>query len=132
MRLFNFFRKKKHIDKNLSPIASEEKKAHSRENGFEFLITGEINIPAEDYDQIMTPNTFTCNKVNKDDWTYYQVGEDQFSYSVEEPGIQMTFNREMSFNKAKKIADEIIGNIKATGQEAQLIVLDTTKVYRFD
>jgi hypothetical protein len=44
----------------------------------------------------------------------------------------MTFNKGISFEKAKKIADEVIKNIRATGQEAELIMLDNSKVYRFD
>jgi hypothetical protein len=33
---------------------------------------------------------------------------------------------------AKKIADEIIENMRATGQEAELVILDKTKLRRFD
>ena len=54
----------------------------------------------------------------------YKVGQDEFSYSVEEPGIQMTFNKEINFDKAKKIGDEVISNIIATGQQAELLILD--------
>jgi len=43
----------------------------------------------------------------------------------------MTFNKEMPYDKAKKIAEEVISNIKATGQDAELVELDKSKVYRF-
>jgi hypothetical protein len=89
--------------------------------GFEFL-----------FDNIMTPNSYEWTKTTKNDWHYYQVGLDEYSYSVEESGIQMTFNKEIHFDKAKKIGDEIIANINATGQKAELITLDHKKVYRFD
>ena len=98
---------------------------------FEFLIIGDIDI-FSDFDNIMTPNSFEWIKTIKDNWNYYQVGEDEFSYSIEEPGIQMTFNNEIIFGKAKIIADEIIANITATGQKAELIILDKKNTYRFD
>lgn len=98
---------------------------------FEFLIVGDIDV-FSDFDNIMTPNSFVWTKRTKNNWDYYQVGQDEFSYSVEAPGIQMTFNKEILFEKAKKIGDEIIANIIATGQQAELIILDNKKVYRFD
>jgi phosphopentomutase len=70
-------------------------------------------------------------KVDRDNCYYYQVEGDEFTYSWEMAGIQMTFNKEISFEKAKQIADEVIDNIKASGQKAELIVLDSSNVYRF-
>lgn len=99
---------------------------------FEFLITGDIDVPAETYDSIMTPNSFEWTKVDKNNWTCYQVGQDEFSYSWVTPGIQMTFNDTIAFQKAKKIADEVIENLTKTGQIAELVILDKSKVYRFD
>ncbi|MDF7819304.1 hypothetical protein P1X15_16930 [Runella sp. MFBS21] len=96
---------------------------------FEFLIVGEINV-FSDFDQLMTPNSLEWTKTHKNGWDYYQVGQDEFSYSFEEPGIQMTFNEEISFDKAKKIGDEVILNIHSTGQKAELFILDKRKVYR--
>jgi hypothetical protein len=98
---------------------------------FEFLIVGQIEV-FSDFDNIMTPNTFEWTKTTKNNLNFYQVGADEFSYSFEEPGIQMTFNKEIHFDKAKKIGDEIITNINATGQNAELIILDLIKVYRFE
>lgn len=80
----------------------------------------------------MTPNTFQWSKVSKENWYYYQVGEGQFSYSWELPGIQMFFSYNIPFAKAKLIADEVIGNIIATGQDAKLVVLDSSNAHRFD
>ena len=99
---------------------------------FEFLITGVDEIPNEEYDRIMTPNSFEWKKEIKNDWTFYVVGEDEFSFSWEMPGIQFTFNKEVKYEKAKKIADEIIGNINTIGQKAELIILEKNKVYRFE
>jgi len=109
------------IDNNSSELTGKD---------FEFLIVGDINI-STNYDSIMTPNTFEWVKTIKDGWPYYQVGLDEFSYSVEDPGIQMTFNKEIQYKKAKQIADEIIANILETGQKAELVILDKSKVYRF-
>jgi len=102
-----------------------------RGEDFEFLIVGDIDV-FSDFDNIMTPKSFKWSKTTKNDWHYYQVDQDEFCYSIEEPGIQMTFNKEITFDKAKKIADEIIANIIATGQNAELIILDNRKVYRFN
>ncbi len=97
---------------------------------FEFLIIGVDEIPNEEYDRIMTPNSFEWKKVIKDEWSFYQVGSDEFSFSWEMPGIQFTFNEEVKFDKAKKIADEIIENIQLTGQKAELLILESDKIYK--
>jgi hypothetical protein len=98
---------------------------------FEFLITGDLEITAENHDEIMTPNSFEWTKIEKDNWPYYQVGQDEFSYSWEPSGIQMTFNEDITFQKAKNIADEIIENIHRTGQFAELVILESGKIYKF-
>lgn len=133
MGLFDLFKKKRatYKEDSLHSAKNEDRTGWTGKD-FEFLIKGDINIPADNYDQIMTPNTYVWSKVNWNEWTYYQVGADEFSYSWEEPGIQMTFNNEITFEKAKAIAEEVIGNIKATGQEAALIVLNSSKVYGFE
>ena len=132
MGIFDFFRKNKVPGKAVPPTNDNEAKSHWTGKDFEFLITGVVDIPKDNYDRIMTPNTFQWKKVNRDDWYYYQVGEDEFTYSWEMPGIQMTFNKEISFGKAKQIADEVISNIKSTGQDAELVILNNSKIYRFD
>ncbi len=98
---------------------------------FEFLIIGDFDV-FSDFDNIMTPNSFEWKKETRNDWHYYQIGQDEFCYSIEEPGIQMTFNKEIPFDKAKKIGDEIIANIKATGQKAELKILDNKKAFHID
>ncbi len=55
---------------------------------FEFLITGDITIPNSDFDRIMTPNSFNWEKIKKNNWIYYKVGKDEYSFSFEIPGIQ--------------------------------------------
>ncbi len=97
---------------------------------FEFLIQGDIDVYA-DWDNVMTPKSMKWEKLEKNNWTYYMVGDDEYCYSIEPPGIQMTFNPEVSYSKAKQIADEIIENIKETGQEANLVVLNTSNIYKF-
>ncbi|WP_148639433.1 hypothetical protein [Aquimarina longa] len=126
----------KEIDElNKESMAETDKESIDKKNwtgeNFEFLITGVDEIPNEDYDNIMTPNSFEWKKVTKDDWPFYKVGEDQFSFSWEIPGIQFTFNKEVRYEKAKKIADEIIENLISIGQNAELIILESNKVYKF-
>jgi hypothetical protein len=132
MALFNFFRRKKKTEQEPPINVTAVDKSQWTGKDFEFLITGDINISPDNYDKIMTPTSFEWTKTNKNDWTYYQVGQDEFSYSWEMPGIQMTFNESIPYQKAKKIADEIIENIRATGQIAELVTLDKTKVNRFE
>jgi len=126
----------KEIDKlNNETMAEMNKENIDRMNwtgeNFEFLITGVDEIPNEDYDKIMTPNSFKWEKIIKDDWPFYVVGEDEFSFSWEIPGIQFTFNKEVKYEKAKKIADEIIENLISIRQNAKLIILESNKVYKF-
>jgi hypothetical protein len=131
MSLFNFFKRNKKADKDPPVVDSTVDRTAWTGKDFEFLITGDIEIPKDTYDSIMTPNSIEWIKIDKNNWTYYQVGQDEYNYSWEMPGIQMTFNESISYQKAKKIADEVVENIKATGQKAELVVLDKTKVYRF-
>ncbi len=126
MSIFNFYKKK-----TLKPLVEPDRSEWTGKD-FEFLITGDLAITAQDHDQTMTPNSFLWSKIIKDDWPYYRVEGDEFSYSWEEPGIQMTFNDDIPYSKAKTIADEIMGNIKSTGQEAELVVLYTGNIYKFE
>jgi hypothetical protein len=132
MRLFGFFKKKKTgklRDEDSTPDNVDISNWKGKD--FEFLITGDINIKNEEFDDIMTPNSLEWIKVERDNWIYYKVGNDEFSYSIEEPGIQMFFNKEISFNKAKGIADEIIDHLKTKGQEAELVTINSNNVYKF-
>lgn len=131
MKLFDFFKRKQTAEPISKSTEIEIDKSQWTGKDFEFLITGDIEISSKDYDKIMTPNSFGWAKVIRDDWTYYQVGEDEFTYSWEIPGIQMTFNDFITYQKAKQIADEVIENIKATEQKAKLIIVDSTKIVHF-
>lgn len=140
--MFDFFKRHKKPEsstENIHEVAS----VHDAENipvidyskltgtDFEFLIRGHIEISTENFDKIMAPSSFSCIKTLKDNWLYYQVGEDEFSYSFEPPGIQMTFNDAISYQKAKAIADEVIENIRHTGQNADLQILSKNILYSF-
>ena len=98
----------------------------------EFLIVGDVDLSVEEYDDVMTPNSVPWTKVMKGNWPYYNVGNDEYSYSFEEPGIQICFNKEIAYSKAKLIADEILANINATGHEAELILLSVDKPIAFN
>ncbi len=134
MRLFKFIKNKLRLGAVLKPVDHPPiiiDRTSWTGQDFEFLIIGDINL-FSDFDKIMTPNSIEWRKIIKNGWQYYQVGQDEFSYSFEEPGIQMTFNKEISFSKAKIIGDEVINNINETGQKAELLVLDKKQVYGFD
>ncbi|CDN75359.1 hypothetical protein [Elizabethkingia anophelis] len=142
MSIFNFWRKNKKNELEFSQKKSDENsdnkmletniKTEFNNGEFEFLIRGEIELDSENWEQILTPNSFKTEKILRNDWFYFKVDNDEFSYSFEEPGIQMTFNNEMDFKKAKKIADEVIEKIKSTGQNAELEILNKSKIYKFD
>ncbi len=117
--------------RNTVVIPTEPDRSKWTGKNFEFLITGDLEITAENHDEIMTPNSFEWTKIEKDNWPYYQVDEDGFSYSWEPPGIQMTFNEDITFQKAKNIADEIMENKHKTGQFAELVILESGKIYKF-
>jgi hypothetical protein len=135
MRLFDFFKKivtqKNSVDGDIFPKYKEVDRSNWTGKDFEFLITGNIDIKNEEFDNIMTPTLLEWIKVERDNWIYYKVGSDEFSYSIEPPGIQMVFNKDVSFTKAKIIVDEIIDNLKAKGQKAGLIIIDSREVYKF-
>ena len=152
MKLFRFLRKKLNELDNIPEdnltekitkkptMETESKTEMNSENidrtnwtgeNLESLIIGVDEIPNEEYDKIMTPNSYEWKKVIKDEWPFYVVGEDEFSFSWEIPGIQFTFNKEVKYKKAKKIADEIIENINSIGQKAELLTLESNKIYKF-
>ena len=133
MGLLDFFRKKKpqQDTKSIPPTLAPIDKSQWMGKDFEFLIRGEISVSEDEYDHIMTPNSLVWTKTFKDSWPYYQVGQDEFSYSWEMPGIQMIFNKEMPYEKAKRIAEEVVSNIRSMGQDAELVGLDKRKVNKF-
>ena len=98
-----------------------------RGKDFEFLITpGDIEIKPEDFDALMTPDHTSWEKVSKNDRTWYQVGKDEYSYYREPRGIRMAFNREMRFEKARKIVEEVEVKLKAyTEKEIEVLVVYT-------
>jgi hypothetical protein len=63
----------------------------------EFLIAGDINVEPNEWDRIMTPKSFEWSKTERKDWTYYEVGDNEFGYSIEPPGIHMVFMRVVSY-----------------------------------
>ena len=97
---------------------------------FEFLITpGDIEIKSEDFDNLMTPDSIPWTKVFKNECAYYQVGVDEFSYSRDTPGIQMSFNAEITFEKARQIVEEVADKlIKYTGQEIEVLFVPTDAI----
>jgi hypothetical protein len=97
---------------------------------FEFLITpGDIEIKLDDFDNLMTPDSIPWSKVFKNERTYYQVGKDEFSYSREMPGIQMTFKAKITFEKARQIVEEVADKlIKYTGQEIEVLFVPTDAI----
>ena len=99
---------------------------------FEFLIAGDIELTSDQFDNLMMPAFYDIKKVEKNGWVYFQVDSDEYTYSCEPPGIQMTFNKEATFQKAKQIADKIVQNLNRAGFTAELLVIDNSKITRFE
>ena len=98
---------------------------------FEFLLEGDFSFKDSEFDLIMTPDSLKWEKIYRNDWAYYKVGNDQFSYSLEPPGYQMTFNEEISFDKALIIAKEIINKIKQKKKKVKLVVFKSGDIYSY-
>lgn len=98
-----------------------------RGKDFEFLITpADIEIKPEDFDALMTPDYTSWEKVVKNDRTWYQVGKDEFSYYREPRGIRMAFNRDIRFEKARKIVEEVeVKLIAYTGKEIEILMVSS-------
>jgi len=99
---------------------------------FEFLITGDIELSPDQFNSLMIPASFHTKRVERNGWIYFQIDTDEFSYSWEPPGIQMTFNKEATFQKAKQIADEVVKNLNTAGFAAELLVISNAHIIRFD
>ncbi|GAB2653905.1 hypothetical protein GCM10027036_04050 [Flavihumibacter cheonanensis] len=98
---------------------------------FEFLITGDNELSSEQFNTLLFPTTYQVKKIERDGWSYFQTEGDEFSYSWEPPGIQMTFNKECSFQKAKQIADEVVQNLVKAGFNVELLVINNTQITTF-
>jgi len=99
------------------------KSTHMTGKDFEFLITpGDLEIKREDFDNLMTPDSLQWTKVSKNNRTYYQVGKDEFSYSLEKSGIQMSFNHTITFEKARQIVEEVSNKLtQYTGKDIDVL-----------
>lgn len=99
----------------------------------EFLITpSDIEVSPDQFDHLMTPDSEPWTKGLKNNWPYYQIGEANLIYSWEPPGIQMAFSGNISFLKAKGIADEIVAKLAAyTSLDVELIVIPGNQVIQF-
>lgn len=80
-------------------------------NDFEFMINlplGIDEIPAEKFDDLMTPITLDWSKQG---WNYF-VGEHSYAASLEFSGYQIIFSDETPFAIALKIIEEIVAKLK--------------------
>lgn len=131
MKIFNFFRKKKSYD--IVPYSKiDDSKLALCGRDFEFLIRGEVKLPNKNWEEILTPNSMSWEKIIRDDWPFFRIGSDEFSYSWEMSGIQMTFNAEITYEKARKIADEVINNLRRLGQNPELVEIFSDEIAEFD
>jgi hypothetical protein len=99
---------------------------------FEFLITGDIELTSEQSETLMLPFSFQVQQVERNGWIYFHSTGDEFSYSWEPQGIQMTFNKECTFQKAKQIADEILQNLREAGFDADILLIENSQIIKFD
>lgn len=103
------------------------KRTYQTGKDFEFLITpGDIEIQPNDFDNLMTPDSIPWTKITRNEQICYQVGKDEFAYSRKTPGIQMTFNAAMKFEKARQIVEEVASKLTSyTGREIEVLFVPT-------
>jgi len=99
----------------------------------EFLITPpDLEISPDQFDHLMTPDSEPWTKGLKNNWPYFQIGEANLTYSWEPPGIQMLFTGNITTQKAKKIADEVVAKLSAyTDPDVQLITIHGNQIIQF-
>ena len=129
MKLFSFFTKKNKPNTFLDPIPDSVDKFEWTGSDFYLLITGATQIEKGSYDTLMTPKTFEWSRISQIKWPIYRVGEDEYSFSFEKNGIEITFCESVRFNKAKQIGDEIVEKLCSTGQIVNLYVMAKPKIY---
>jgi len=98
---------------------------------FEFLITGDIELTPEQFGTLLAPASMKVEQVERKGWIYFQANGDEFSYSWEIPGIQMMFNKECTFEKARQIAEKVVENLKSAGFDAELVIIDNSQITKF-
>ncbi|WP_298117055.1 hypothetical protein [Flavobacterium sp.] len=125
--LFKFIRNYFKAKKDIENIDRSDWKGKD----FEFMITGDINIPIDKFEEIMLPKSLELKEIQRDNWTYYQFGENEFTFSDEMVGIQMSFNDSIHYILAKEIVDEVLEQIKSFGQTPELLILRSDTIYKF-
>jgi hypothetical protein len=80
---------------------------------------GATHFTGKDFAFLITPDSIPWTKSGNN----YQVGKDEFSYARESDGIEMRFNAEIKFEKARKIVEEVVEKLtKHTGQEVEVLL----------
>lgn len=100
----------------------------------EFLITPpDLEVSSDQFDHLMTPDSEPWTKGLKNNWPYYQIGEANLTYSWEPPGIQMAFSGNITRQKAKKIAEEVVAKLRIyTDLDLQLITIPENQIINSD
>jgi hypothetical protein len=93
-------------------------------NTLEILIVGVNDVPANAGPEWLSPTgmEWRCTMRNKMPW--YVVGEDGYTYSWEEPGIQLLFDEGVTANRAVEIAEAIVAGMQLRGYGGELVVID--------
>ena len=121
--MFNHFPRKTSVQ--LKPFLVTEKVDTSGWMGkdFEFLITGDVQIEASEYDTIMTPKSWTFKRATVGKWNMYTLDGELYCVSQEADGIHLSFTPAFTYAVARQIADEIMEKLQAARKPAALVVL---------
>ena len=95
----------------------------------------DFDITEKDFNEIFSPESLEYRlETKKDGYTYFIVGDDEYTFDFEPVGVLIFFNDEIKFPKAKLIVDEIVEKLfKKTNQAAEIVIncLHDTRTKRF-
>ncbi|GAA4345319.1 hypothetical protein [Flaviaesturariibacter amylovorans] len=127
MKLWDYFRRK---SRNPERMAEPPAGVEPGPGGFEFLLKGDVDLPESQFRDIALPGSPGVTEIEREGWTYYKVGDVECTFSIEEPGIQMTFDAKTTLADARAIAEQVLQRFRSSGRDVELVILDNTKVYR--
>ena len=106
-----------------------DSKLTGKDFGFLILYPENLEINDDLLEKLMPSDNTEGVTISKDDWLNHQPEGDEFTYSWKVPGIKMMFNDEMTYDKAKEIAEQVVTKLKDySGLKIELVLIDKTRL----
>ena len=90
----------------------------------EILITDVAKVPDNAGPEWLSPAGMEWHCTMRSKMPWYVVGEDGYTYSWEEPGIQLLFDEGVTASRAVEIAGAIVAGMQQRGYGGELVVID--------